>query len=99
MACVAIDARIIVPMASDAIRHVRKFERRRDFTHRLNFTVTFLTWDVFHDMRLMIEIDKVRQHVYFCPPNRHLLIPCFSYLLNLRFRGRDKLMASDACLH
>ena len=99
MACVAIDARIIVPVASDAIRHIREFERRCNFAHGLNFTVTFLTWDVFHDMRLMIEIDKVRQHVYLCPPNRHLLIPCFSYLLNLGLCRRNKLMAADAGLH
>jgi hypothetical protein len=60
MACVAIDARIIIPVASDAIRHIREFEGRCNFAHRLNFTVTFLTRDVFHDVRLMIEIDKVR---------------------------------------
>ncbi len=99
MACPAIDARIVVPMASDAIRHVRELERRCDLAHRLNFTVTFLAGDVFHNVRLMIEIDKVREHIYLCPPNRHLLLPCFADLLNLRSRRRNKLMASDAGLH
>ncbi len=99
MACPAIDARIIIPVAADAIRHIRELERRCDFAHRLNFAVAFLAGDVFHNMWLMIEIDEVRKHIYLCPPNRHLLIPGFADLLNLGFRRSDKLMASDAGLH
>jgi len=70
MACVAIDARIVILVASNAIRHVRQLERRCDFAHRLNFAVTFLAGDIFHDVRLMIEINKVRKDIHFCPPNR-----------------------------
>ncbi len=99
MACPAIDARVVVPVASDTIRHVCKFERRYDFAHRLNFTMAFLAGDVFHDVRLMIEIDEVREHIHLCPPNRHLLIPCLADLLNLGFRRSNKLMTSHAGLH
>ena len=99
MTGVAIDAGIIVPMASDAIRHIREFERRCNFAHGLNFTVTFLAGNVFHDVRLVIEIDKVRQHVYFCPPDRRLLVPRFADLLNLRPRRSDELMTTHACLN
>ena len=99
MACPAIDARIIIPVASDAIRHIRELERRCDFAHRLNFAVAFLAGDVLPNMRLMIEIDEVWKDIYLCPPNRHLLIPGFADLLNLGFRGSNKLVASDAGLH
>ncbi len=99
MACVAIDARVVISVASDTIRHISELERRCDFAHRLNFAVAFLAGNVLHDVRLMIEIDKVRQHIYLCPPDRHLLIPGLADLLNLGLRRRNKLMASDAGLH
>jgi len=99
MARPAIDTRIVVFVASDTIRHVSKFEGRCDLAHRLDFAVTFLTGDVLHDMGLMIEIDEVRKHVYFCPPDRRLLVPRFADLLNLRPRRRDELMTSHACLN
>jgi len=99
MACPAIDARIILPVASHAIRHVGKFERRSNFAHRLNLAMAPLAWNVFHDVRLMVEIDKIRKDVHPCPPNRLFFIPCLADLLNFWFRCCDKLMASHAGLH
>ena len=99
MARPAIDACIVVFMASDAIGHVCQFERRDNFAHCLNFAVTFLARDIFQNMGLVIEIDKIRKHVHFRPPNRLFFIPCFADFLNLGFRRRNKLVASDTSLH
>jgi len=99
MARPAVDARIVIPVASDAIRHVRKLERRRNFAHRLNLTMTFLAGDIFHDVGLMIEIDEVRQHVHLCPFDRHLVSPRFADFLNFRSRRGNKLVTSHASLH
>ena len=67
--------------------------------HCLDLAVAFLTRNISYDVRLMIEIDKIGQHIHFCPSNGQLLIPCFANLQHFRFRRRNKFMATDAGLH
>jgi hypothetical protein len=99
MARPAINARLIFPMTINAKRHIGQLERRRYFAHRLNFPVAFLTWDILDDVRLMVEINKVRHNIYFCPSNGLFLIPRCPYFLHFRLRRRNKLMASHAGLY
>jgi hypothetical protein len=98
MARPAINARLIFPMTVHTVRHICQLERRRRLAHRLNFAVTFLTWDIFDDVRLMIEINKVWHNIYFRPSNWLFLIPRRPYFLHFRLRRRDKLMAAHAGL-
>lgn len=95
----AIDARIVVFVATDAVRHISELERRCDFAHRLNLAMTLLAWDIFQDVGLMVEIDEIGEHIHLCPPNGLFFIPRFSDFLDFGARGCNKLMTADACLH
>jgi len=99
MACPAVDARAVLAMASDTIRHVGELERRNDFAHRLNLAMASLTRNILHDMRLMVEVDKIREDVHPRPPDRLFFIPCFADLLDFGLRCRNKLVATHAGLH
>ncbi len=99
MARPAINARLIFPMTVNAIRHICQLERRYHFAHRLNFAVTFLTWNILNDVWLMIEINKVWHNIYFRPSNGNFLIPRRPYFLHLGLCCSNKLMASYASLY
>ena len=99
MAGPAIDTRVVVPMATDAVRHIGEFERRHDLAHRLHFAVTLLARDVLSNVGLMIEIDEIGKNVDLRPSNRLFLVPRFADFLDFRTRRRDKLMTPDARLH
>lgn len=58
-----------------------------------------LTIDSLGDMRVVIEVDKIRDAVHFHPWNRLLAFPGLPHFDNFRFRCCDELMTTHARLH
>ena len=99
MARPAIYTRVVIPMTSDAVRHICQRKRGSYFAHRLYFPVTLLAWNVFHDMRLMVKINEIWKDIYLGPSNRLFFIPCLAYFLYFGFGSGHELMTTDARLH
>ena len=79
--------------------HVVDFPGRSYLWHGGNIPVTLLTLNAFCNVRVVIEIDKVRNMIDPRPTNRFLRFPCLSYFDNFRLRRCNELMATHACLN
>ncbi|MGB2867749.1 MAG: hypothetical protein WBD36_04815 [Bacteroidota bacterium] len=98
MARITIYAGAILPVAIHTPCHIIDLQGRSHLGHRSDVPVTFLALNTFGNVRIVVEIDKVRKVIDFRPSNRLMRFPRLSYFYNFGLCRCNEFVAAHACL-
>lgn len=98
MACIAIDARFIFPMAIHTERHVVQSNKGFHFCHRRNVAMAFCTIYPLCNVRGVVEKNKIGNTIDLHPSDWLAGFPCLPDLDHLRSCCGHELVTSHARL-